>query len=331
MRLFSKVAVIGLMTVMVLVGCGAPAATTEGKVIATVNGEKIFEDVFDEWYMRTMALSLGLDMTQEMDEQTKAFIDSYRLSYLSSYTGQRALVQEAEKAGVTVEDQEIDEYVANLQASYGEDDAGFEEILKTMGFTRSTIRDYIQEQMMIQGLYEIKTADVTEGEITPREYYDQNPREFQIPESRDVRHILVEKEEEALELIAAIESGEDFSALAKEKSLDPGSKDQGGAILGVAQNGSYVEPFETATFALKEIGELTKAPVATDYGFHVIILDAIHEGSTRSFADVEAAISNELIWQAKDALFEAYYNTVVEDSEISYEKGFDPMAASGAQ
>ncbi|MBK7898651.1 MAG: peptidylprolyl isomerase [Azonexus sp.] len=84
------------------------------------------------------------------------------------------------------------------------------------------------------------------------------------------RHVLVEKEDDAKAIIAKLDKGEKFADLAKQ-SKDPGSKDNGGELNWSAPTG-YVKPFAEAMTKLKK-GEYTKAPVKTDFGYHVIQLD----------------------------------------------------------
>lgn len=84
------------------------------------------------------------------------------------------------------------------------------------------------------------------------------------------RHILVEKEDEAKAIIAKLDKGEKIADLAKQ-SKDPGSKDKGGE-LGWSVPSSYVKPFADALTKLKK-GEYTKAPIKSDFGYHVIQLD----------------------------------------------------------
>ncbi|WP_374327719.1 peptidylprolyl isomerase [Azonexus sp.] len=84
------------------------------------------------------------------------------------------------------------------------------------------------------------------------------------------RHILVEKEDDAKAIIAKLEKGDKFAALAKQ-SMDPGSKDKGGELEWSAPT-AYVKPFGDTLTTLKK-GEYTKTPVKTDFGFHVIQLD----------------------------------------------------------
>lgn len=80
------------------------------------------------------------------------------------------------------------------------------------------------------------------------------------------KHILVEDEALAKELISRIEKGESFDTLMKEHNIDPGATEEGYTFT----TGEMVEPFEKAAFALKE-NELTKAPVKTDFGYHIIL------------------------------------------------------------
>jgi hypothetical protein len=86
-------------------------------------------------------------------------------------------------------------------------------------------------------------------------------------EFRTVRHILVDDRALALELIARLNSGEDFADLASEYSTDFGSAIAGGD-LGSAQRGAYVAPFEEAVWS-SNIG-LVAQPVETEFGFHII-------------------------------------------------------------
>lgn len=86
-----------------------------------------------------------------------------------------------------------------------------------------------------------------------------------------VRHILVEKEDEAKGLIAQIKKGGNFEKLASEKSKDQGSKVKGGD-LDWAPAERYVKPFADALTKLKK-GQMTEAPVQTQFGWHVIRLE----------------------------------------------------------
>lgn len=85
------------------------------------------------------------------------------------------------------------------------------------------------------------------------------------------RHILVDKEDEAKDILAQLKKGGNFEKLAGERSKDTGSKARGGD-LDWAPAARYVKPFADALGKLKK-GQLTDAPVQTDFGWHIIRLD----------------------------------------------------------
>lgn len=84
-----------------------------------------------------------------------------------------------------------------------------------------------------------------------------------------------EKKVKAEELLQRAKNGEDFAALAKEFSEDPGSKEKGGLYESIAE-GSFVPEFEKAAFSLKP-GEIFAELVPTKFGFHIIKLEKFGE------------------------------------------------------
>lgn len=103
-----------------------------------------------------------------------------------------------------------------------------------------------------------------------RKAYEQNKDQPAASEYK-ARHILVGTEAEAKTLITQINGGADFAKLAAEKSRDEGSKGQGGELNWSPVN-SYVRPFAEAMVQLKK-GEMTAAPVQSQFGWHIIRLD----------------------------------------------------------
>ena len=106
-----------------------------------------------------------------------------------------------------------------------------------------------------------------------------------------VRHILVEKEDEAKAIIAKLKSGSKFEDLAKQ-SKDPGSAARGGD-LDWAAPASYVKPFSDAMVALQK-GQITETPVQSQFGFHVIKLEDIRAAKVPTLEEVKPQISESL-------------------------------------
>ena len=122
----------------------------------------------------------------------------------------------------------------------------------------------------------------------------------------NARHILVKEQEEAEAIIKLLDSGSDFSELAKEKSTGP-SGASGGKLgwFGAAQ---MVKPFSEATAQLEK-GQYTKTPVQTQFGWHVIILDDSRETTPPPFADVKDRIKMLLANQKMQQHVEAMRST----------------------
>ncbi len=107
----------------------------------------------------------------------------------------------------------------------------------------------------------------------------------------NVRHILVETEDEAKGIIDKLKKGAAFEELAAQ-SKDPGSAANGGS-LDWAPATLYVQPFSDALKALKK-GELTKVPVKTQYGYHVIRLEDTRPLQFPSLDDLKPRITEGL-------------------------------------
>ena len=100
-----------------------------------------------------------------------------------------------------------------------------------------------------------------------------------------VRHILVDKEDEAKEIIGQLQKGDKFDKLAAERSKDPGSKDKGGD-LDWASPVNFAKPFSDAMVGLQK-GKFTPTPVQTQFGWHVIMLDDVRETKAPSYDEVK--------------------------------------------
>jgi len=109
------------------------------------------------------------------------------------------------------------------------------------------------------------------------------------------RHILVEKEDQAKDIIAKINKGAKFEDLAKKLSKDPGSGANGGD-LDWANPSSYVKEFSDALVGLSK-GKMTDKPVKSQFGFHVIRLDDVREAQLPKFDEVKPQISQQLLQQ----------------------------------
>lgn len=150
----------------------------------------------------------------------------------------------------------------------------------------------IRQQLLINEFVKVKVdAAVTDDMVKAR--YDKDAAAFVPPEETRARHILVKTKDEATAIIAELDKGGDFAKLASEKSQDPGSAKEGGD-LGYFAAGDMVQPFEEATQKLTT-GEYTKAPVETQFGFHVIKLEDRRKQRVPGFEEVKDQIRQAVV------------------------------------
>lgn len=151
----------------------------------------------------------------------------------------------------------------------------------------SAKRDILSQLAMNEVL---KNITVTEEEC--KEFYDNNPQHFTEGETVSAKHILVKEESECLEILNAINAGETtFEDAAKEKSTCPSG--QKGGDLGAFGRGQMVPEFEEAAFSA-ELNTVV-GPVATQFGYHLIKVEAKNEATVADFETVKAQIRSNLL------------------------------------
>ena len=163
--------------------------------------------------------------------------------------------------------------------------------------------EFARQTLLIRELFADFTRKnpVTDAEVQAE--YDKYKGQSGGTEYR-ARHILVEKEDEAKALITQIKGGAKFEDVAKKNSKDPGSGENGGD-LDFASPGAYVPEFSQAMVKLKK-GEMTDAPVKSQFGWHIIKLEDTREAKFPPLEEVKGQIQQKLgqqkIGEFRDAI-----------------------------
>ncbi|MCA8927841.1 MAG: peptidylprolyl isomerase [Alphaproteobacteria bacterium] len=190
------------------------------------------------------------------------------------------------------------------------------------------------EEALIRAVLEQAVAVDPPDAATVHREWQRDPERFRSPPLWEVSHILCaaapddaaarEAAQERAEglLGHVLASPQTFAALAAEQS-DCGSRANGGR-LGQLRPGDTVPAFEAALRALRP-GEVTLEPVETDYGFHVIRLDAAAGGEVLPFAAVERTLAEALEKAAWTRAARGFAADLVAAAEISGAR-FDPVA-----
>lgn len=225
-------------------------------------------------------------------EQARAFASLERQTRdFASFT------VKADPASVQVSDDEVKAYYEQHAAEFMSPE---QVVLEYVELDKERLFDQVEvNDEALQPLYQSEIANLAE--------------------QRHAAHILIEGDDDAAkqkveEIKARVDAGEDFAALAKEFSQDPGSAADGGD-LGYAGQGVYDPAFEEALYALKQ-GEVS-APVKTPFGWHLIKLLGVQSPEVPSFASLKDKLARdyktqqvekrfvELSKQLEDAAFEA--------------------------
>lgn len=158
------------------------------------------------------------------------------------------------------------------------------------------IEDLIVGQTYLERAVGERVTDA-QLEAAYQEFLEENPPQRQLK----ARHILVETEEAANEVIAALEGGADFAELAKERSTGPSGAS--GGELPPFQAGDMVPEFSDAAFAM-EVGTHSKTPVKTQFGWHVIKVEESSMTEPPAREEVEPQLRGELEQQAASAVYQ---------------------------
>ncbi|WP_448190253.1 peptidylprolyl isomerase [Azospirillum sp. sgz301742] len=179
--------------------------------------------------------------------------------------------------------------------------AGYKEGLDKTADAKAELKQ--AEERIVQRAFITKAV---QSRITPamleakyQEFLKDNPAQDEVKAS----HILVENEAEAKDIIAQLAKGGDFAKLSKEKSKDTVAAQQGGD-LGYFTQDTMVEPFAKAAFAMKP-GEISKEPVKTQFGWHVIKVEDKRKAPQPTLDEVKPQLEKEM---SKDIV-----TTVIDD------------------
>jgi foldase protein PrsA len=293
--------------------------------VAVVGGQKITKDEFNGLLERAK---------KNYETQKRKFPKPGTQEY-ETLKGQAVtfLVQRAEFAekaddmGIDISDKKIDDRIKQLKKQfYGGSEKRYEAALKQQGLTAEGARNEVKATLISEGLYKKVTEDAKVSDKAIADYYKKNKSVYVQKESRDIRHILVNKKSLAdklyNELVASREKN--FAKLAKKNSKDPGSASNGGKLT--ITRGQTVPPFDKTAFSLKT-GQLSK-PVHTQYGWHIIqALSKIKPASTTPLEKVKDSIKQQLEQQQKNDTMTKWVDKTKKDfcsGKIKYQAGYRP-------
>jgi len=239
---------------------------------------------------------------------------SLRESVLEKMIKLELLSQESKKAGVSVNNTDIDNELKGYKKGFA-DDKAFAKALGEAGITEAVLRKQIGKNLAIQKFIDTKfkgKVQVTEQEA--KDFYNSNQDKFAQPEMAHARHILIAAKEaepkadkdrkraKLVQIKKQLKDGADFGDLAKQFSDCP-SKERGGD-LGFFPRGQMVKAFDQAAFKMMP-GDISDI-VETEFGYHLIKLEEKKPAKTVSFDEAKAKITAYLTQEKITANIEAF-------------------------
>lgn len=219
--------------------------------------------------------------------------ESLRREVLGLLIQTRIINDLAEERGATVPDDEVAARVEEELEAFGGEQAA-EQLLAQQGLTLELYREVlVPTQLQIAAIGEQLAAEA--GDL----------------ETRTVRHVLVETEQEAEQVLDELAAGEGFAAVAEARSIDPGSAAAGGS-LGPAPRGAYVPEFEEAVWDADL--DVVVGPIETQFGFHVL---EVTDVDTVPADELDPAQTDQLVGpQINDLITVAFGAAEVEIDDV---------------
>ena len=313
-------------------------AAVVNKAIAKVNDDVILQSDYEEAVnpvIEQIKKTYSEVMSQEdMDKK----ISEIKKELLDQMIDQKLLLQEAKKKDIKVSKREVDDGIGTIKDRFKrkngktlsavESDAEFNSELKKQNLTMVKFRDKLREDIMVNKLIE----DGVVKKVTPpsseelKSYYEKNRDKIDEPEKVSIRHVLIRVEKNAStkeksqslnkikEVQQKLKKGEDFAKIALQYSEDPGSQKTGGD-LGFIVRGMMVKNFEDTAFKTP-VGEISDY-FETEFGYHILKVDAKQAKQKRSFEEVRTNLERYRLAEKRQEEYEKYIKILRDKANIS--------------
>lgn len=278
-----KLLVIGLIATIAI---GFSGCTEQKEVVAKVNDIEITkEDLYNQ------------------------LVSQYGAEALDALVAEKIMEAEVAKNNIEVADEEIDKEIEEMKEYYG----GEEELNNALTYYNLTMEDMKKNMITNIQLEKLLEPYIEISEDEMKAYFEQNKQSLDQKEEVKASHILVETKEEADDIKAKLDKGEDFAELAKEFSTD--STSTKGGDLGYFGKGEMVQEFEEVAFSLN-VDEISE-PVQSQFGFHIIKVEDKKEAKEAVYDEVKDDIKESLFNQQLNTAYSKWYQEKTSEYEIT--------------
>jgi peptidyl-prolyl cis-trans isomerase C len=312
---------LALSIALAATGCGSKGSKLPEGAAATVDGQTITVPEVEKVAQNFLRQNVPPDSTAQGATPSEQIYNTA----LARLVEQKLLEKAAEKAGITVTDEQVQGRVAQLKAQVGGQEAFVDLLAKNNVTEADVVRD--MRTNMLLGEYFTKTMEqnpaVSDDEIS--DYFDGHPESFGPQPEVHASHILLmvppgsddaakaAVKAKAEGILAKIQGGADFAQMAKDNSEDTGSGANGGDLSWFG-HGAMVAPFDSAAFAL-EPGQVSGL-VETQFGYHIIKALERRTSEGRKIEDVKEGIRSFLSQEKGQKQFRARVDSLKAAAKI---------------
>ena len=216
--------------------------------------------------------------------------------------------QYAKSHNITVSQAEIDKIENQYKAQYP--GSQWDQTLKARGLAEQDVQDLIRRQIILDKAVGAG-VHIPPGQVAA--YFKLNHAQLDQPAQARARHILVSDLATAQKIEADLKAGKDFAAEAKQYSMDPGSKANGGE-LGMFPRGRMVPTFDAYVFS-GPIGKVSP-PIKSPLGYHIIEIEARTPAMKATLASSTAKITQMLKQQQESPLIQQFLQQQQQTAKI---------------
>lgn len=276
--------------------------------VATVNGEKIYLDE----YRGRLSMQKGI-LSPRAFQRSINKRELLEDELLDAIILERLILQQADRLDLSISKKELEKKIEEIQKDYGDN---FTDLLASVSMRYDDWREQVRRDLMIAAVIDREVTSkimITNMEI--EDFFNDHPK-FCATEARvHAWQIVVHDEEKAHAIKDRLNSGEDFSKLAREASIGPEAAK--GGDLGMVYRESMPDPLDGSLFALPK-GAVSNV-IKSVYGYHILMVTNVFPARERNLADCREDIVAALTAQKEEASFFAWLEILKAKAEISKE------------
>lgn len=221
---------------------------------------------------------------------TRELKNEYGQLVLNKMIDRQVVLQQAEKNGITITDQELESEMQKINDQFADRDQVLEDIKRETGLEMEEWKEELRHYLLLEKIA-IMDIDISEQEIF--RYYEANRQKYNQPPLARISAIYSKNKAESEQVLQELKNGADFQTLAKERSIEIYSAASGGDVGWISLLGGDIDQEISEQALLLKEGEVSP-PIALETGYAVIKLMKKKEAVILNFDDVKPEIKREL-------------------------------------